>query len=198
VAVHEAGAEVEIELVPRFPDPRFTYRQADVPAASHPTIAAALARVAGVRPDDVVWDPFVGSALELIERARLGPYAALHGTDIDEGALEAARANLARAGIEAVQLVHADSTAKRPRDVTLVLTNPPMGRRVARGELAPLMDRFVVSAREALVRGGRLVWLSPMPDRTRARLEAEGFTVDLARAVDMGGFSAELQRATLR
>jgi hypothetical protein len=73
-----------------------------------------------------------------------------------------------------------------------------MGRRVARGELAPLMDRFVVSAREALVRGGRLVWLSPMPDRTRARLEAEGFTVDLARAVDMGGFSAELQRATLR
>ena len=48
---------------------------AHVPASSHPTLAAALARVGGVRADDVVWDPFVGAATELIERARLGPYA---------------------------------------------------------------------------------------------------------------------------
>ena len=36
---------------------------------------------ASARPDDVVWDPFVGSGLELIERARLGPVrcAARHG-----------------------------------------------------------------------------------------------------------------------
>jgi hypothetical protein len=73
-----------------------------------------------------------------------------------------------------------------------------MGRRVARGELAPLMDRFIHSVAGALVPGGRLVWLSPMPERTRARLEAEGFTIDLARSVDMGGFHAELQRATKR
>ncbi len=188
---------ISIELEPRaLPDERFAYRVSDVPAASHPTIAAALARIGEARPDDVVWDPFVGSALELIERARLGPYAALHGTDIDEGALEAARANLARAGVEGVHLVHADSTLKTPKGVTLVLTNPPMGRRVARGELAPLVDRFVHAVAGALVPGGRLVWLSPMPERSRARLEAEGFTIDLARPVDMGGFRAELQRAT--
>jgi tRNA G10 N-methylase Trm11 len=189
---------IVIELEPRsLKDTRFDYRVSDVPAASHPTIAAALARVGGVRPDDVVWDPFVGSALELIERARLGPYAKMIGTDVDEGALESARANLARAGIEGVSLIHADSTIKIPHGVTLVVTNPPMGRRVARGELAPLMDRFARSAREALAPGGRLVWLSPMPERTRARLEAEGFTIDLARPVDMGGFRAELQRATI-
>ena len=73
-----------------------------------------------------------------------------------------------------------------------------MGRRVARGELAPLMDGFVLSVARALVPGGRLVWLSPMPARTRGRLEAEGFTIDLARPVDLGGFRAELQRATLQ
>ncbi len=194
---------IAIELEPRaLVDDRFAYRVSDVPAASHPTIAAALARVAEVREGDVVWDPFVGSGLELIERARLGPYAALHGTDIDEGALEAARANLARAGIDGAHLVHADSTAPGgagvPPGVTLVVTNPPMGRRVARGELAPLMDRFVHTVAGALAPGGRLVWLSPMPERTRARLEAEGFTIDFARPVDMGGFHAELQRATKR
>jgi 23S rRNA G2445 N2-methylase RlmL len=192
---------IVIELEPRaLVDVRFDYRVADVPAASHPTIAAALARVAGVRPDDVVWDPFVGSALELIERARLGPYARMIGTDVDEGALESARANLARAAVDRVELVHADSTQKVPEGVTLLLTNPPMGRRVARGELAPLMDRFVHAAKEALGSsrsGGRLVWLSPMPERTRGRLEAEGFTIEVARPVDMGGFRAELQRATI-
>jgi 23S rRNA G2445 N2-methylase RlmL len=193
---------VAIELEPRaLTDERFAYRVSDVPAASHPTIAAALARVAEARADDVVWDPFVGSGLELIERARLGPYASLHGTDIDARALEAARANLARAGLDGVHLAHADSTASpdaAPRGATLVVTNPPMGRRVARGELAPLMDRFVHTVAGALAPGGRLVWLSPMPERTRGRLESEGFTIDFARPVDMGGFHAELQRATKR
>ena len=167
-----------------------------MPAASHPTIAAALARIAGTRDDDVVWDPFVGSGLELIERARLGPYPALHGTDVDETALEAARANFARAGLEGVHLAHADATMQAPRGVTLAITNPPMGRRVARGELAPLLDRFLHNVARALAPGGRLVWLSPMPERTRGRLEEEGLTIDVARPVDMGGFRAELQRAT--
>ncbi len=197
--VRARDGRVTIELEPRaLSDTRFDYRVADVPAASHPTIAAALALVGGAKDDDVVWDPFVGSALELIERARLGPCAAIHGTDIDEGALEAARANLARAGVEGVRLTNADATMFAPRGVTLAITNPPMGRRVARGELSPLVDRFLHNVAAALVPGGRLVWLSPMPERTRARLEQAGFTIDVARKVDMGGFSAELQRATKR
>jgi len=86
------GARGVLELRPqRFEDPRFAYRARDVRAASHPTLAAALARVAGVQPNDVVWDPFVGSGLELIERALLGPYRGLYGTDIERPALDAAR-----------------------------------------------------------------------------------------------------------
>jgi hypothetical protein len=192
-----AARMIALEIEPRaLEDERFAYRIADVPAASHPTIAAALARAAGLRVDDVVWDPFVGSALELIERARLGPYAALHGTDIDPAALEAARANLARAEVAAT-LALGDSTTQAPpgAGVTLAITNPPMGRRVARGELAPLMDRIVHQVARTLAPGGRFVWLSPMPARTRARLEQEGLTIDLARTIDMGGFEAELQRA---
>ena len=74
--VREKGQRATVELWPRgLPDPRFAYRVAHVPASSHPTLAAALARVAGARPDDVVWDPFVGAATELVERARLGPDA---------------------------------------------------------------------------------------------------------------------------
>jgi len=198
VVVHEPrpGA-VLLELVPRrAEDPRFLWRKGDVPAASHPTIAAALARVAGVRADDVVWDPFVGSAGELVERALLGPYAALHGSDTDPRALEIAARNLQAAGVRDAQLVRADATTHAPRGVTLILTNPPMGRRVARGQAVALLEAFLDHAARVLVDAGRLVWLSPFPDRGERVLRAAGLEVAVRRQVDLGGFGAELQVVT--
>ena len=194
VLVREGAGRLDAELVPRrLHDERFAWRRRDVPAASHPTIAAALARVAGVRADDVVWDPFVGSGLELIERALLGPTRALHGSDTDPRAIEAARANLRAAGVGGAVLRVADATKMRVPGVTLILTNPPMGRRLARGTLVGLMDRFVAHAAASLAPGGRLVWLSPLPRESRVRARHAGLDLALARDVDMGGFEAELQ-----
>src|SRR5699024_6701634 len=119
--------ETSIALWPRgLEDPRFAYRRAQVPASSHPTIAAALAKVAGARPDDVVWDPFVGAGAELVERGRLGRFRALIGNDTDRLALERARVNIDAAGLEA-QLLKGDARRFRPRQrPTLIVTNPPM------------------------------------------------------------------------
>jgi 23S rRNA G2445 N2-methylase RlmL len=186
---------VEVVLVPRaLDDPRFTYRVAEVPAASHPTIAAALALLGGAREDDVVWDPFVGSGLELVERARLGPYARLVGTDVDARALDAARANLDAARVGA-ELEHADALRTRPRGVTLILTNPPMGRRVQKqGELAPFLERFVAHAARVLVPGGRIVWASPRGADTRALAKSAGLVLDRAQPLLLGAHEAEIQR----
>jgi 23S rRNA G2445 N2-methylase RlmL len=191
----DADADGELVLVPRLePDPRFSFRKRDVPAASHPTIAAALARIAGASADDVVWDPFVGSGLELVERARLGPYACLIGTDIDPRALTAARENLNGASVSRVELVRADALTFMPRGVTLILTNPPMGRRVARdGTIAELLDNFVLHAASVLPRGGRMVWLSPLDRRTESAARRAGFSVASGPEVDLGGFSARVQ-----
>jgi len=190
-------APAHLVLVPRaFEDPRFAYRKRDVRAASHPTIAAALARAAGARPGDVVWDPFVGSGLELIERARLGPYRTLFGSDLDPEALARARENFAAAGVT-VDLRAGDATALAPPGVTLIVTNPPMGRRLLRDRtLGALLEAFVAHAAQVLAPGGRLVWLSPLPDRTRASGIAAGLQSSPGPLVDMGGFDAELQ--TLR
>ncbi len=185
-------------LVPKaFADPRFAYRRADVPAASHPSVAAALARALGVRADDVVWDPFVGSGLELVERALLGPYARLIGSDLDPRALSAARANLEAAGTERVQLELAGALEHRPAGVTAIISNPPMGRRVARdGSLGALLSDFIAHAARILQPGGRLVWLSPLPQLTARAASAAGLRLEPLANVDMGGFSAELQRLT--
>jgi 23S rRNA G2445 N2-methylase RlmL len=193
VAMHAGG--VEVALSPRaLDDPRFSWRRKDVPAASHPTVSAALARIAGVEADDVVWDPFCGSAGELIERARLGPYRALHGTDVDPRALDAARANLKAAGVEAT-LTKGDSLTHVPRGVTLMLTNPPMGRRSLRtAGTREMLDAFTRHAARVLVPGGRLVWIAPWPERTRRTAERAGMVLERARTIDMGGFEAEFQR----
>jgi 23S rRNA G2445 N2-methylase RlmL len=186
---------VDVALAPRgLEDPRFAWRLADVPAASHPTVAAALARVAEARPDDVVWDPFVGAGAELVERALLGPYRSLEGSDVDMRALGHARRNLEGAKIEA-RLHHADALSIRPRGVTLVITNPPMGRRATRVRgLMEDLDRFVQHVASLLVPGGRLVWIAPWPDRTRRVAAETGLRLDGARTIDMGGFEAEMQR----
>lgn len=190
-------ASGELRLVPRLdPDPRFGYRLGAVRAASHPTIAAALARFAAARPDDVVWDPFVGSGLELAEIARLGSVRALWGSDVDAAALDVARANLEAAGV-AARLRQADALGWAPDGVSLIVTNPPMGRRLARdGSLEALLTGFVRHAARVLRDGGRLVWLSPLAEKTARAARAAGLDVDAGPDVDLGGFVAQLQTLT--
>ncbi|HEY1958151.1 MAG TPA: HEAT repeat domain-containing protein [Polyangiaceae bacterium] len=175
-------------------DARFSYRVADVPAASHPTLAAAIARLGGAREDDVVWDPFVGSGLELVERARLGPYRSLLGTDTDDAALAAAKKNIDAARVERATLVRADARSHAPRGVTLVLTNPPMGRRVQTGKLDELLVAFVQNVARVLSRGGRFVWITPRAKTTNRASESAGLRKTHDFVVDMRGFAANLQR----
>jgi HEAT repeat protein/predicted RNA methylase len=208
IVVSRVDGAVRLAIAPRaLVDPRFAWRRrsdrteesgayGDVPAASHPTVAAALARVSGVREDDVVWDPFVGSGGELVERALLGPCRALYGSDIDPRALEVSGANVAAAGFASrVKLQQQDALGPAPEGLTLVITNPPMGRRASRAAgLDDMLDRFVEHAARALTPRGRLVWMAPWPKRSRAAGQRAGLTLDWARLVDMGGFDAELQR----
>ena len=192
IVVDDLRDRVAIELLPRgFEDERFRYRGMTVPASSHPTIAAALARLVPPHADDVVWDPFAGAGAELVERARLGPYRALIGTDTEQAAIDAATANLAAAGIRDAKLAVADAATYEPGATTLIITNPPMGRRVQRGTHADLLERFVDHAAQVLVPGGRLVWAAP-DTRLHERAQRAGLLLESAVTVDMGGFPAEL------
>lgn len=195
ITVSRERSGLAIDLAPNAPDPRFTYREADVPAASHPTIAAALVRVSEPHPEDVVWDPFVGSGLELCERAVAAPYERMVGTDRDRRAIDIAKKNLARVGAERVHLDHGDARGARIAGLTAVITNPPMGRRVlADTDLDGLLHEVILCAARSLEGSGRIVLLSPRPATTSRAAREAGLTKVLDRAVDMGGFDAVLQR----
>ncbi len=181
-----------LEIVPKkLADPRFAWRVADVPAASHPTVAAALARVAGARAGDRVWDPFVGSGAELIERAQLGP-CTLIGSDLADDALAAARANLAAAQLTAT-LSRADACTHAPGPVDLVITNPPLGSRV-RVDAAGLLVAALPNLARQLAPGGRLVWITPATRKTSPAATALGLTRSVELAVDLGGVRGHLER----
>jgi 23S rRNA G2445 N2-methylase RlmL len=175
-----------------------------VPASSHPTIAAALVRIASGPigrhaqhdPGEVVWDPFVGSGGELCERALAGPFRLLVGSDRDQAALSIARENLAAAGAGEVKLFCGNALDFRPPTArpSLILTNPPMGRRILRGaDLGAFLERFLGHAAGVLAPEGRIVWVSPLPRRTALCAERLGLSVLYRQEVDMGGFAAEIQ-----
>jgi len=199
VQVDEATGQ--LRCMPRGADPRFTYRERDVPAATHPTFAALLAWAGGPRAGEVVWDPFCGSGTELVEAARLQDDLHLWGTDISEHAIEGARINLAAAGLdpERVHLQRADALTVTPsvgdRPVSLILSNAPMGRRAAVEEhgMRRLLDDFVGHAARVLGPGGRMVWLTPAPRSTAQAGQRRGFTVEDLEPLDMGGFFATPQ-----
>jgi hypothetical protein len=193
------GAPLSLELLARkLVDPRFSYRVASVPASSQPTLAAALARLVDAGPADTVWDPFVGAGAELIEVALLGRCRRLHGTDLSDEALAAAAQNVEAARASGlgpcdISLRHGDALTARPAGVTCIVTNPPMGRRVRRGDVTELLGRFVRHAAAVLPPGGRLAWLDPQPQRHAEVLRGLGLRPLVLRAVDMHGFYAQLE-----
>jgi precorrin-6B methylase 2 len=183
-----------LELVPRrAPDPRFAYRVAEVPAASHPSVAAAVAWLAGIAKGDTVWDPFCGSGLELVECALRGA-GVLVGSDLDDEALAAARANLDAAGIARASLVRGDARRFAPDTlVDAIVTNPPLGSRVHVDAGALLAEALPHFARQ-LKPGGRLVWITPQWRRTTPAAEAQGLVLVRSLFVDLGGVRGRLER----
>ena len=173
-------------------DRRFAWRQNTVAASSHAPLAAAIARLGGVREGDVVWDPFCGAGAELIERALLGPVAKIVGTDTSPGALDAARDNAARAGVQ-IAWLRADATHPPQSDVagvTLVLSNPPLGKRVARRQEGELLTQFARVLPRVLAPHARVVLVVPPGLHD---FHIEGLAKSRQYRVDLGGFDASLQ-----
>ncbi|MFQ3242940.1 MAG: 23S rRNA G2445 N2-methylase RlmL, partial [Lentimonas sp.] len=171
VDVHPEKVGNSIELRPRVsPDPRFLYRADDVPASTHPPLAAAMAQLAGQAENEVVWDPFCGSGLELIERSLLGKVQALVASDIDAKATEVAQKNLEKAGCSAETVTVQTSDFRKHRSiegvasqsVSLIITNPPLGRRVRVADMQGLFEEIFKVASINLCPGGRLVILNPL------------------------------------
>ena len=199
ISIRPAGRECSIELSPKLrPDPRFAYRAGDVPAASHPPLAACMARLAGAADEEIAWDPFCGSGLELIERTLRGGVQRVIGTDHSEDAIATARTNFESALASGVPNLfaccdfrdHAAVEGLSAGAVSLVITNPPMGRRVPIPNLRGLIDDLFTVAATVLRPGGRLVFANPLPVEPKDR----SLKLEHRQKIDLGGFHCRLEK----
>jgi predicted RNA methylase len=199
IDMYPNGRGHQVELRPNLtPDPRFSYRRKDVPAASHPPLAACLARLAGRIGNEVIWDPFCGSGLELIESAMLGGVRSVYGTDRSAEAVGIAQDNFAAAKVESVpaKFICGDfRDIASGRDlaagtVTLIITNPPMGMRVPVADLRQLIKDLFSVAVTVLKPGGRLVFVNPLSMES----PHPSLKLQFRQKVDLGGFEGRMEK----
>ncbi|TNY34725.1 methyltransferase domain-containing protein [Thermomonospora catenispora] len=160
---------------------RRPYKRRSIPGTLHPPVAAAMARLADIRPGHTVLDPCCGAGTLLIEAAHHQPQARLHGLDLSPDAVAAARANAA--GLP-IAVTHGDA-ARLPfpaGGVDRILCNPPWGARVRPGGLlAASPDRWWRELRRVLAPDGMAVLLLPAP-------------ADIAAGIGHGLVPARVQR----
>jgi tRNA G10 N-methylase Trm11 len=123
----------------------------------------------------------------------------LFGTDLSEEALATAGRNLTEALGETSATLeccdfrdYATVEGLGRESLSLVITNPPMGRRVPIPDLPGLIDSLFVAASEVLRPGGRLVFVNPLSVAPRG----VPLRQDFRRRIDLGAFHCHLEKYT--
>ncbi len=120
LTIHGATAVCGLRLSDRSMRHR-AYKLEHRPASLRPTLAAAMVRLADIRPGHVVLDPMCGAGTLLAERLAVGQQirggcAPVWGGDLDFSAVRAAAVNLRRLGSALLTRWDAAATAARLRD----------------------------------------------------------------------------------
>jgi len=138
------------------------YKVAHLPGSLRPAVAAALGWLSEPDADDVVLDPLCGAGTVLIERAQLGRYKLLIGSDRDDSALAAAQTNIGPR-YKPIELRPWDAAALPLHDgnVNKVITNLPWGmRHGSHEENRRAYPRIVAELKRVVRPGGLIVMLT--------------------------------------
>lgn len=164
LTIHGATAVCGMRLSDRSMRHR-TYKEEHRPASLRPTVAAAMVRLAGVRPHQIYCDPMCGAGTILGEllaclTGSIGRTVTVIGGDVDFGAVKAASLNLRRLGQARLARWNATRLPLADASLDCILSNPPFGKQMESPEaIVPLYRRMVRAYDRVLKPGGRAVLL---------------------------------------
>jgi 23S rRNA G2445 N2-methylase RlmL len=164
LTIQEASAVCGLRLSDRTMRHR-TYKLEHRPASLRPTVAAAMVRLAEIRPRHVVLDPMCGVGTILAEhlvareqiRAEKG---VTWGADLEFAAVRSAAGNLRRLGQLTLFQGDARHLPLPPASVDRIVSNPPFGKQLSDPEaIVPLYHGMVAEYDRILRPGGLAVLL---------------------------------------
>ncbi len=164
LTIHGATAVCGVRLSDRTMRHR-KYKLEHLPASLRPTLAAAMVRLAGAGPGQVVLDPMCGAGTVLAEQLAIGwqgraGQVQVWGGDLDRAALRAAGANLRKVGRPLLARWDATRLPLADQSVDRIVSNPPFGKQLGRPEdVGPLYRRALAEYDRVLRPGGRAVLL---------------------------------------
>ena len=142
------------------------YKAEHLPASLRPTVAAAMVRLAGAGPGQVMVDPMCGAGTiiaEQIELSRMRRAGRIEtwGGDLDMDSLRAAETNLKKVGPAILSRWDAVYLPLASESVDRIVSNPPFGKQLSTPEeIGPLYRGMVKEANRVLRPGGRVVYLA--------------------------------------
>ncbi len=175
-----------------------TYKLEHRPASLRPTLAAAMVRLAEIKPSHVVLDPMCGAGTLLAEhltvmRTVRAAFPPALGGDVDAGAARAASVNLRRLAPAVLARWDAAQLPLPPQTVDRILSNPPFGKKLGEpGEIAPLYARMIREYDRVLKPGGRAVLLVGDPGKLNAAAHAVGWKAQRQATVRILGQAATI------
>lgn len=164
LTIHGATAVCGLRLSDRTMRHR-TYKAEHLPASLRPTVAAAMVRLAGIRPRHIVVDPMCGAGTILAE-----VFATIHGPearhlrvvggDVEGKALRAAATNLRRLGQAHLARWDARRLPLADASVDRIVSNPPFGKQLGDPQVIGPLYRDMLLAYDRILRPeGRAVLL---------------------------------------
>lgn len=163
LTIHGAMAVCGLRLSDRTMRHR-TYKVEHLRASLRPTIAASLARLADLKPGQIVLDPFCGAGTLLAEallstKGRRGPDGGpwtltLIGGDLDRSNVRAAAANLRPLGEADLREWDARGLPLEDASVDRLVSNPPFGKQLSTPDEIGALYRQAVREMDRVLRPG--------------------------------------------
>jgi 23S rRNA G2445 N2-methylase RlmL len=163
-----------------------TYKYEHLPASIRPTVAAAMVRLADLKPDQTVLDPMCGAGTLLAEallstRGKKGQGGSAWqmsylGGDVDPAHVRAAGANLRQFDVTDLKTWDARALPLEDDSVDRILCNPPFGKQLSTPEaIGPLYREAVFEMNRVLRPGGKAVLIVADPRALKEAVRGVGW-----------------------